>query len=175
MVTIRPMTPNDVDAVVPLELEVAKKSYRDDAVMPADHHADRIRSALDRRWDHLFVAISDGETGQPAGTVVGYAWLSVQRDRATDDRYGLLKSIAVDDAVQGGGVGRALLDRIEAKGRELSLSRVRLIVGADNENAIAFYEEAGYATRTRLMEKPLGSEAAGSGAPTAAGAPDEEE
>lgn len=149
MVTIREMTEDDVDAAAPLEAEVARRSYRDDAALGADHHADRIASALGRRWDHLYVAERED------GTVVGYAWLSVQQNRATDDRYGMVKSLAVDEAVRGRGVGSELLARLEAKARELDLPRLRLIVGADNEEAIAFYEDAGFATRTRLMERSL--------------------
>lgn len=150
---VREMTEGDVEAVVPLELEVARRSYRDDAVKGPDFHAQRIADALDRRWDHLFVAEDDGG-------VRGYAWLSVQRDRATDDRYGLLKSLSVAEDAREQGVGRALLARIEEEARDLELSRIRLIVGADNRDALSFYEDAGFAERTRLMEKPL-DEAAG--------------
>lgn len=145
---IREMQHDDIEAAAPLEVEVAKRSYRDDAVKGEEFHAGRIADALDRRWDHLYVAEDDG-------TVVGYAWLSVQRDRATDDRYGLLKSLAVDPDRQGEGIGRDLLDRIQEQGRDLELSRLRLIVGADNREAIRFYEDAGFATLTRLMEKDL--------------------
>lgn len=148
MVTIREMTADDIDAAAPLEAEVAKRSYRDDAALGVDHHAGRIADALDNRWDHLFVAERDG-------TVVGYGWLSLQRNRATHEQYGMVKSLAVDESVRGEGVGSALLSRLEEEAQERDLTRLRLIVGADNEEAIAFYEDAGFATRTRLMEKPM--------------------
>lgn len=151
MVTIREMTDEDVDDVVPLEVEVAERSYRDDAALGADHHEGRIRSALGRRWDHLYVAERDGE-------VVGFGWLSQQKNRATDERYGMVKSLAVAEDARGRGVGREILDRLEARARELDHARLRLIVGADNRDAIAFYEDAGFAARTRLLEKPLGDD-----------------
>lgn len=145
---IREMRDDDVDDAAPLEVEVAKRSYRDDAVLGVDHHADRIRGALERKWDHLFVAEDDGE-------IVGLAWLSEQQNRATDERYGMLKSLSIAEQARGAGLGRELLDFVEERAAELDLPRLRLIVGADNDDAIDFYESAGFGTRTRLMEKAV--------------------
>jgi len=63
------------------------------------------------------------------------------RPQATD---AYLSRIAVDPAVAGRGVGRWLLARALAAGRELGLERCVLDVAASNARAIALYEAAGF-------------------------------
>jgi ribosomal protein S18 acetylase RimI-like enzyme len=69
-----------------------------------------------------------------------------------------IDTLAVADAAEGRGVGRALMAFIEGKGRELGCREVVLDVFANNERARMFYERCGYTADHVRMAKPLDTE-----------------
>lgn len=60
------------------------------------------------------------------------------------DGYGELKRMYSRPAVRGRGVAKALLHRLEAEAREASLSLLRIETGVYQQEALRFYEGAGY-------------------------------
>ena len=60
------------------------------------------------------------------------------------DNSGELKRMFVTDAARGAGVGRALLEAIEAFARAVGISLLQLETGLPQTAAIALYERAGY-------------------------------
>jgi putative acetyltransferase len=58
--------------------------------------------------------------------------------------YGELKRMYSRPAVRGRGVAKALLRRLEAEAREAGLSLLRIETGAYQQEALKFYEGAGY-------------------------------
>ena len=56
----------------------------------------------------------------------------------------ILENIAVDPAVQGGGIGGVLMERVEQHARERGLKAVRLYTNRRFATNIAFYERRGY-------------------------------
>jgi ribosomal protein S18 acetylase RimI-like enzyme len=79
-----------------------------------------------------------------------------------------LHSLAVDPALRGQGIGRALLDEAEAGALRRNARVLRLAVRADNQAATALYKSSGYqelgtesayyadGMSARIMEKLLG-------------------
>ena len=63
--------------------------------------------------------------------------------------------LVVAPEAEGQGVGRALLDHVEAWAREQGCLEVVLDVFAGNEAATAFYERCGYRPDHVRMAKPL--------------------
>jgi ribosomal protein S18 acetylase RimI-like enzyme len=63
------------------------------------------------------------------------------------------------------GIGRALMAEVEAWARQLGFAEIELGVWEFNQSAIAFYEQLGYTTRSRLLAKPLGGGDADARAP----------
>lgn len=63
---------------------------------------------------------------------------------------GEIVNVFVEPAARGRGVGRALMDAIVAKGRELDLVQLELAVNADNATAIGFYDSYGFRRFGRL-------------------------
>ena len=55
-----------------------------------------------------------------------------------------VRRVAVDPAVQGAGIGRALMEWVEARARELGRDEVRLGVRAQLPGNRSFYERLGY-------------------------------
>jgi len=61
--------------------------------------------------------------------------------------YGEIKRMFVDEGMRGRGVGRALLDRIEACARQEGTAVLRLETGVHNSAAVALYAAQGYRRR----------------------------
>ena len=58
---------------------------------------------------------------------------------------GQVNYLAVDPALQGGGVGRKLMDDVEARLRSLGCPKINLEVRTSNVGVLAFYERLGFA------------------------------
>jgi len=62
---------------------------------------------------------------------------------AHDDEY-YLDSVAVNDAFQGQGIGKKLMDAFEQQGKERGYYKLALLVEMDNEAAYQLYVKKGY-------------------------------
>lgn len=78
-------------------------------------------------------------TARLAGDLVGCAALLRHKDGS-----GELKSMFVRPAARGRGLSKIMLHMIEAKARELKLSRIDLETGPKSHAALRLYEGAGY-------------------------------
>ena len=75
---------------------------------------------------------------------VAYALVRIQEAGPTwlePDRYAIVQDIAVAATARGGGIGRALLDRVHS---ESGCDMVELVVLSANASAKAFYERLGF-------------------------------
>jgi mycothiol synthase len=132
-VTIRPVRPEEHDAVVAL-LDAA---YRDTADGPWDR--ERFDDVVARGWhrdEDLLVAVDDD------GTLLGVHW--TKRRSATQ---GEVHNLAVAPEARGRQLGRALLRAGVAHLAEVGCQDVLLWVDLANEAAVRLYVTAGFATR----------------------------
>ena len=67
--------------------------------------------------------------------------------RVDADGYGEVKRMYVDEALRGAGVGRRLLERLEAEARAAGLTTLRLETGARSDAAVGLYRAAGFTDR----------------------------
>jgi GNAT superfamily N-acetyltransferase len=111
----------------------------------ADVHDRAERDTLERAMSApsaetvLFVAELDGRG------LVGVAFAETATDYFTKERHGYLAILAVSEAAEGHGVGRALLSATEAWARTRGYRFLTLNVFAANARARAVYERAGFA------------------------------
>ncbi|GEA83643.1 ribosomal protein S18-alanine N-acetyltransferase [Cellulomonas gelida] len=120
---LRPLTPDDVPA-----LDVLEKQLFGAAAWSTDSLAQEVVGP--GRW---YVGAQYG-----AGPLVGYAGLWFDGVDAQ------VMTIGTATAHQGTGVGRALLDALVARARELGAPSVLLEVRVDNEPALRLYEAVGF-------------------------------
>jgi len=98
---------------------------------------------------HLFIA-EEAETE----TRVGHLWFG-PRNRTPDPAVAWLYDIFVEESQRGRGIGRAMLDRLEAEARAAGHRRVELNVFGDNASAKHLYDSVGYVEMARQMGKDL--------------------
>ncbi|MGE5236830.1 MAG: N-acetyltransferase family protein [Acidobacteriota bacterium] len=90
----------------------------------------------------LLVAESRG------GEVLGFAFLETLEDYFTGERHGHVGILAVAEAAEGKGVGRALLTASDDWARAQGYGRLTLTVFAGNRRARTIYERFGYQAET---------------------------
>ncbi len=92
------------------------------------------------------------------GRAVGMITAKITDENSTlvyPHRFCRIGSISVTESARGQGIGRALMQAIEAWAQSEGATDLRLSVWEFNRRAISFYEELGYTTRSRLMFKPI--------------------
>jgi GNAT superfamily N-acetyltransferase len=149
-VTIRPFA----EADQPFLRRVAGRLYPDDAAAARDPeqfraYFDQLAAGEAMPEGDLFVAVDDAD--RPLGMVA----VGADRDYFTQHPRAYVHILVVDDAVEGRGIGRALMGRAEDWAREHGMKEVVLDVFANNRGAIAFYERCGYAVDHLRMAKPV--------------------
>ncbi|RAL22068.1 GNAT family N-acetyltransferase [Thermoflavimicrobium daqui] len=153
MINIRPVNNEDHSFILGLAtrfLKFKQLDWRDSEKMLAA----QIRLAEEAisgkpEGSELFVAEDQDKN------LLGYLLMGVVPDFFTKEPKGFIYSIAVDEHVEGKGVGRALLHFAEEWARKKGCKLLALNVFAENQRAYSFYEKSGFITETCTMVKPL--------------------
>jgi len=121
------------------------KAYEGDAIT-----REQLATILEKDTQTVIGAF-DGED------LIGYAHLVIRpaRNDPNFQSYSTLyiSSVAVDDQRKGQGLGRILMNAIEAKAKEFGCRDVVLDVWQANTSAIGFYEHLGYGVDLLKMSK----------------------
>lgn len=119
-----------------------------DEIATADARAMMTAVRTGHQDDEVLIAESDGA---PVGCLHMVTALDF-----FGRRHAHVSVIAVSEAVEGTGVGRALLAHAEEWARQRALPLVTLNVFAANEHARQFYEQAGFEPEILKYVKPVG-------------------
>jgi GNAT superfamily N-acetyltransferase len=96
-----------------------------------------LRLMLEEPKAVLFVA-------ELAGRVVGMATLQILISTAQGGPVGLVEDVVVGESFRGRGIGRLLLEHLEAWAWGRGLSRLQLLADIANRPALAFYGRQGW-------------------------------
>lgn len=141
--TIREMTHDDLDAVLPLMDQLGYD-------VPPEELARRF-AAVTGSGDHkLLVAVVNGR-------IVGFLHVFA-RSALEKPPEAMVQSMAVDKAIRRGGIGRLLLTHAETWAAEKGFASVSLHSQLKRDDAHAFYQAQGYkrVTTSGLLRKILG-------------------
>lgn len=127
---IRACRPEDADAICRLSREALGYDY------PLEATRAKCRMLLASEADRIYVAEADG-------LVVGYVHAN-DYDVLYAPHMKNIMGIAVSGECRGSGVGRALLNAVEAWAKATGASAVRLVSGGARTGAHAFYRRCGY-------------------------------
>ena len=154
--TIRPAVKEDHAAIVPIGLETQNLHanahpeifMQGMSGVPAEYFS----QLLERKDAMAFVAELDSQ-------VIGYVLMKVrdapQRELLVERREAIIDDIAVLRAYQGQGIGRQLFQACVEWAKAQRAVSLDLRVWEFNKNAIAFYEQRGMKTISRIMSLPL--------------------
>ena len=109
-----------------------------------------VKCGLTRPWNdpHKDIQRKCDERGKGGS---GWFWVAEQKGRIVgtamagyDGHRGSVNYLAVDPDVQGHGIGRLIMNRIEADLTAQGCPKINLLVRTDNRDVQAFYETLGY-------------------------------
>jgi GNAT superfamily N-acetyltransferase len=155
---LRPYQPGDRPALVAAvaalhdELRAFEPGLHPGAQMAEAYTSDLLATCEAREGAVLLATVDD--------TPIGFAAMRLERAyeglwNATGD-VAYLSDMRVDSAWRGRGVGKALLERVEALARERGAAQLRLMVMSGAEATRAAYRSAGFSDLRVIMQKPLG-------------------
>ncbi|MBQ5838136.1 MAG: GNAT family N-acetyltransferase [Clostridia bacterium] len=107
---------------------------------------DEVKERLSKSDNGVFVA-------EKEGSVVGYVFCDVIREGTVNTLY--IDDLCVDPSARKMGIARMLMDKAKEYAKEKNCAYLMLNVWEFNENAVRFYENYGFETRTRHMEIKL--------------------
>jgi len=134
---LRPATPDDIDAIMPLE----SATFENDA-----WSAESMSSELGSENTWYLVAFpatrggADADEGADPDALAGYAGLLAPEG----SREAEIQTIAVAPSARRHGLGRLLMETLLAEARVRGSRQVFLEVRADNPNARALYDSLGF-------------------------------
>ena len=141
---------NDSSSVLGLLKLIAKlhKDGRPDvfANLESKYNYDEVYARLSKEENGVFVA-------EQNGAVVGYIFCDIIKEGDGNTLY--IDDLCVSPDARRMGVGRALMDFAAAYGKEKECRFLMLNVWEFNRNALDFYENYGFKTRSRHLEMPL--------------------
>jgi GNAT superfamily N-acetyltransferase len=140
-VTIRAAAPGDADAIAGLLGELGYPTTPDQWKRRFDRLSREPATSL-------FVADADGR-------VVGLAGLRLLTLVERDEPVGRLIALVVAEAFRGSGVGRALVEHVEAHARRAGCVELDLSSSDRRDGAHAFYRRLGFADVSRRFVKTL--------------------
>ena len=154
--TVRPAAESDADGVVSLLCYIADFHHqgRPDIFRSgfSKYNTEEYLDLLKREDVYIFVADGDGE-------VLGYAiafYNDFSGDRAKfPSNYLDLDDLCVSDRCRQGGIGKALMNRVEEQAKALGCDKIELNVWNFKGNALKFYEKCGYDSVYTKMEKKI--------------------
>jgi ribosomal protein S18 acetylase RimI-like enzyme len=130
-------TPQHQEAIVSLINAYARDPMGDGEDLPAEVR-ERLIPGLRQHPTTLVFLAFDGE--KPAGIAVCFLGFSTFAARPLIN----IHDLAVLPEYRGQGVGRLLLERVEAKGQALGCCKLTLEVRHDNHRAQRLYQKAGF-------------------------------
>jgi GNAT superfamily N-acetyltransferase len=142
-----------IDELEPLWLTL--KNHHS-ACTPGEPVHDDAASWRQRREEYLDWLAEEGSfvlVARHDGRAVGYALVLVYAGSPTwiePQRFAVVQDLAVAADVQGGGIGRELLDRVHD---ESGCDVVELAVLLANEPALRFYERLGFQPRVQTLRR----------------------
>jgi ribosomal protein S18 acetylase RimI-like enzyme len=147
MSAIRPATLHDLDTVVAFELEIARISFGDEAVLDPEMHTRRVVKAIEDDGEGTFVAADE--------LVRGWLWVSARTNFLTGEEYGFLRSLAVADTHHGTPIGEELLAAGVEWARSHGAREVTGKVHVDNVAMRTVYRGAGFSAQHLTMRLEL--------------------
>jgi len=157
-VTIRPVTPDDLEVLIDIYLDTARHHAAIDPevfqVPDRDAIAVRLRRRIDGRGEsgeYVAAMLGDVMVGSASVDIAGPPSAGNMARAVPTAEFG----VSVVEGYRGRGIGRALIEHLEGWAADHGVERMILTVSDANEGAIRLYHQLGYRDFDRMMLKPL--------------------
>jgi len=146
---VRPAVEADLDAIADFEVDIARASFGDEAIVDAAFHRRRAAGALAKSGEIMLVAVAATAPAKP----VGWAWMSERTNSLTGERYGNFRSLATAAGDARGPAGEMLMAAILSAADEAGFSHLSGKVNASNLGMRTLYRAFGFTATHLTMER----------------------
>jgi L-amino acid N-acyltransferase YncA len=140
---------DDLDAIAGFEVDIARASFGDEAIIDPALHRRRVAGALGKPGEVTLVAVPAARPAQ----VLGWAWLSARTNSLTGARYGNFRSLAVADVPARPLLGELLLGAVLEAADAAGMTQLTGKVHATNLGMRALYRKFGFTATHLTMER----------------------
>lgn len=142
MIQIRTFKTSDIEFITSLITRFSEFDLPAWRTAAEINHTNRalLHQAMAQPEPDSAIFIAEDEAGRPAG----FIHLQTQTDYFSGEKHGYVSDLAVDQAFEGQGVGRLLLETAEAWSRTKGYVLLTLYVFAGNARAQRLYEKHGF-------------------------------
>ena len=151
MLQVRPYIPNDRTFILSLapRFAIGKQPWRD-LTLWLTTVEEWLTESINQHNQKTMVLIAEDEQGLP----LGFATVS-HSTHFTGQRQAYIGELATSEAVEGRGVGSALVEACEQWAREQGYTIITLTTGAGNTRALRFYDHLGFRKEDITLTKLL--------------------
>ena len=129
----------DIPVLALFERELARAAFPQDPIEDLEYHAQKLRKSLVREPEGMVVLVNpDSEE------IVAWLWMATRAVLATDERYGVVRSIYVRPSARGAGLGGMLAQYALRCFEERGISRVVAKVHSENLPGVRTLASAGF-------------------------------
>ncbi|MGC5342974.1 GNAT family N-acetyltransferase [Streptomyces sp. DT171] len=150
---VRSAGSDDLDTIASFETEIAKVSFGDDAIDDPQRHRARLGRAMQKSRAGMYVACD------PSGAVVGWLWMSINKNTMTSDQYANVRSLAVSPVERRTEVAELLIATGLDFADEHQVGEVTGRVYSGNLPMRALYEKFGFDVTHMAMRLRLPNQA----------------
>ncbi|WP_018682698.1 GNAT family N-acetyltransferase [Actinokineospora enzanensis] len=146
---VRDATEADLPRIALLEIEVAKISFGDEAVVDPKTHTDRVRRSLGGAGEVTVVVVAADDPG----TALGWGWLSNRANSLTGARYGNFRTLATFPHADRTEIGEILLRIILQRATGAGVTELVGKVHVENGPMRVLYRKFGFEAVHLTMRK----------------------
>lgn len=147
--TVRMAEDKDLDVLTEFELEIARISFSEDAVVDPQVHRKKLAKALDRDREGMLVATDE------ADLPVGWLWIAINSNFLTGARYANFRSLMVAPIPGRSQIGELLLARGLDYADRSGATEVVGKVHVDNAPMRVLYRKYGFTAAHLTMRRKL--------------------
>jgi GNAT superfamily N-acetyltransferase len=151
---VRLAGPQDVDRIVPFEIEIARISFPEDPMDDPEAHRKKLLKAMEKDPRGMFVM-------EKEGAMIGWMWITLNTNFLTGERYATFRSFAVEQAWRGTPAPEAFFRSGLAYCRREGVRRATGKVHVSNIGMRALYKMVGFEPTHLTMECNLDAEERG--------------
>ncbi|HVQ89802.1 MAG TPA: GNAT family N-acetyltransferase [Mycobacteriales bacterium] len=137
--TVRTAGEPDLERIAEFEIEIARISFAEEAIVDPALHRKRVGKALGQPGEITLVAVAAG-----AVAPLGWAWLTSRTNSLTGARYGNFRSLAVADVPDRAELGELLLAAVLEAATAAGMTELVGKVHAGNLGMRTLYRKFGF-------------------------------
>jgi L-amino acid N-acyltransferase YncA len=142
---INQISDTQIEEVAKFECEISKISFLEDAIVDVNFHINKIRRAMEKEIDGMYVLEIDNE-------VIGWLWICIKNNSITNEPYAYLKSIYVKPFYRSKGYAAELLNTAVCFCKNKNVKKIMTKIHYDNMVALSIFKKHGFICVHLTME-----------------------